>query len=270
LFRDLGRVMIANVSSQWAAIVVCGPRSRELIESLGTDIALAREDFPFMAVRAGRVAGVSARVFRVSFTGELSYELNVRPRDAQALWLRVIEAGRALGIEPVGSEANHVLRVEKGFISIGHEADGIANPDDLGLGWAIHLDKGDFVGRRSILRDRAGASARPELVGLEVDEGPPLEEGAQIVAAELSLGSEQTGEASRSLGFVTASVASPALGRSIALALLEDGRARLGQIVQATVAVPGGPERGHAGLRLRRARVVAPVFVDPEGVRLRG
>jgi len=270
LFRDLGRVMIANVSSQWAAIVVCGPRSRELIESLGTDIALAREDFPFMAVRAGRVAGVSARVFRGSLTGGLSYELNVRPRDAQALWLRVIEAGRALGIEPVGSEANHVLRVEKGFISIGHEADGIANPDDLGLGWAIHLDKGDFVGRRSILRDRAGASARPELVGLEVDEGPPLEEGAQIVAAELSLGSEQTGEASRSLGFVTASVASPALGRSIALALLEDGRARLGQIVQATVAVPGGPERGHAGLRLRRARVVAPVFVDPEGVRLRG
>ena len=267
LFRELGRVVVANVSSQWAAIVVCGLRSRELIEKIGTDIALARDDFPFMAVRTGRVAGVSARVFRVSFTGELSYELNVRPRDARFLWLRVIEAGRALGIEPVGSEANHVLRVEKGFISIGHEADGIANPDDLGLGWAIHLDKGDFVGRRSIARDRAGASARPQLVGLEVDDGPPLEEGAQIVAEQLRLGS---GEAPRSLGFVTASVASPTLGRPIALALLENGRARIGETVQVTVAVPGGPERGHAGLRLRWARVVAPVFVDPEGVRLRG
>jgi sarcosine oxidase subunit alpha len=270
LFRDLRQVIVAPVSAQWATIVVCGPKARALITKLGTDLDLDAAAFPFMAMRAGRVAGCDARVFRVSFTGELSYELNVRPRDALALWLQLLDGGRDLGIEPIGSEANHVLRVEKGFVSIGHEADGFANPDDLGLGWAVHIDKGDFVGRRSILRDRAPALPRPELVGLEVDDGPALEEGAQIVDAAARLGHETGPDAARSQGFVTASVESAALERPIALALLERGRARIGEIVQVTVAPPDASERGHAGLSLRRATVVAPVFYDPEGVRLRG
>lgn len=270
LFRDLRQVIVAPVSAQWATIVVCGPRARELLLRLGTDLDPDPAAFPFMAVRVARVADFEARVFRVSFTGELSYELNVRPRDALALWLRLLDEGRDLGIEPIGSEANHVLRIEKGFVSIGHEADGIANPDDLGLGWAVHLDKGDFVGRRSILRDRASALPRAELVGLEVADGPALEEGAQIVGASVRLGIETGPAAPRSEGFVTASVDSIALGRPIALALLERGRGRIGESVQVTLTKPGAPERGHAGLGLRTARVVAPVFYDPEGVRLRG
>ncbi len=270
LFRDLGPVVVANVSAQWAALVVCGPRARDVLTRLGTDLPLDGSDFPFMSLRLGQVAGVPVRAFRVSFTGELSYELNVRPRDALALWQNMVEAGRDFGLEAIGSEANHVLRVEKGFISIGHEADGIANPDDLGLGWAVHLDKGDFVGRRSILRDRAQRAPRPELVGLEVEFGAPLEEGAQIVDAQVRLGGSALGPQVPSLGFVTASVDSPTLGRPIALALLEAGRSRIGETVQVTAARAGGPERGHAGLDLRPARVVEPVFFDPEGVRLRG
>jgi sarcosine oxidase subunit alpha len=270
LFRDLADVRVTNVSAHWAAIVVCGPQARAVLARVGTDCSLDRAEFPFMAVKNAQVCGQPARIFRVSFTGELSFELNVRPRDALPIWQRLIEAGRDFGIEAVGSEANHVLRVEKGFISIGHEADGIANPDDLGLSWALHLDKGDFIGRRSIFRDRSDGAPRPQLVGLELDSGLPLEEGAQILPAGARLGDAHAEQAVRPQGFVTASVLSPTLGRPIALALLEGGRSRFGETVQVTAVRPGGPERGHAGLILRPARVVQPAFYDLEGERLRG
>jgi sarcosine oxidase subunit alpha len=286
LFKGSLRVLIEPVASHWADIVVCGPQSRDLLARLVAPEAyadLARESFAFMRWRPIKVAGIEARVFRVSFTGELSFELCVPASRGLALWEAVMAAGADLGIEPVGSEANHVLRVEKGFISLGHEVDGDTNADDLGLGWGVHWDKPDFIGRRSLVRDRAQAAVRRHLVGLEcVDGGLPFEEGAQLLSGDAVLLAGQC----QSIGLVTASVSSEALGRPIALALLEAGRSRMGEMVQVTQAQPlrapgQGPSAGATGdavrpgepvkgLSLRAARVVAPIFFDPEGGRMRG
>jgi len=286
LFQGACRVMIEPVGSHWADVVVCGPRARDLLERLLTPDAcadLARESFAFMRCRPMTVAGIAARVFRVSFTGELSYEICVPASRGLALWEAVMRAGADLGIEPVGSEANHVLRVEKGFISLGHEVDGDTNADDLGLSWGVHWEKSDFIGRRSLERDRARPDGRRHLVGLECVEGDrPFEEGAQLVSGDAAL----VAGACRSIGLVTASVGSEALGRPIALALLEDGRSRMGEVVQVTqsqslrgprqrpvagakgdAVQPGAPVKG---LMLRAARVVAPIFFDPQGGRMRG
>ncbi len=286
LFREPLRVLIEPVGAQWADIVVCGPHAREVLARLidpQESAELAAQSFAFMRLKTLRVAGIRARVFRVSFTGELSYEICVPASRALDLWHAVMAAGTDLGIEPVGSEANHVLRIEKGFISLGHEVDGDTNPDDLGMAWALHLDKADFIGRRSILRDRSQAAGRRQLVGLEcIDGGGAFEEGSQVLDARAVLIAGQW----RSMGLVTASVESEAVGKPIALALIEDGRTLIGKAVQVTQSQPlrakgelpgAGPKvdavepgKPVKGLMLRSARVVAPIFFDPTGGRMRG
>ena len=194
------RAFVTAVGAQWATIVLCGPRAREILRHADTDIDLERAAFPFMALREGRVAGVAARVLRVSFTGELSFEVNVAAGDGLRVWQALWDAGQPFGLQAVGSEANHILRVEKGFISMAHEADGIVTPIDLGLGWAVKMDKPFFIGQAALRRLHPGPSGiacvepdqgtgrmpsppkpRPELVGLQpLDDGGPLEEGAQL------------------------------------------------------------------------------------------
>ena len=244
------QVRIVNLTAQWTNATICGPLARQVMSGL-TDIDLSPAAFPFMGWREGRVAGLSARVARVSFTGELSYEVNVRARDLPTLWQALLAAGAPHGIAAIGSEANHVLRVEKGFLSLGHEADGTVDPYDLGMGWAMARSKGDFIGLRSVLLRRAGGAVRRELVGLlpedpgsQVPEGAPLTPGGRRVASE---------------GLVTACVRSVVQDRWVALALLENGRSRMGEVVQ--VRLPD---------RCIPARVVAPVFHDPDGQRMRG
>jgi sarcosine oxidase subunit alpha len=261
-FQGRLQVFVTPVSEQWAALVVCGPRARQLLAACGCSVPLEKVDFPFMAWREGQLAGQAVRLFRVSFTGELSFEIHLPARRAPALWQTLAQAGASLGLEVMGSEANHVLRVEKGFISVGHEVDGCVNPLDLGLAWAVRMDKEDFIGKRSLQRDLARPQGRAQLVGLLVEAGqPPLEEGAQILREGLDLASARAAPLA-SAGFVTASVWSPSLGRAVALALLEDGRERHGQNVRVTAAAT-------KGLSLRSATVVAPVFVDSEGGRMR-
>lgn len=236
------RVDVVAATEQWADIVVCGPRAREILHKAG--IVVPR-DLKFMGVAEMEIAGRRARVARAGFTGELSFEIFVPASAAPDLWRRVVAAGAV----PVGSEANHVLRIEKGFISVGHEADGIVGPDDLGLGFAVHADKPDFIGKIALLRDRADASPRPQLVGLLArDSGLVLPEGAAILRADAAIGR----------GYVTASCMSGAAGRSLALALIEDGRALIGRDAQVALA------DGTVG-----ARVVRPVFYDPKGGRQR-
>ena len=240
-------LQLLDIGEQWADICVCGPRARDVLARMTVGIDLSREAFPFMAVRHGAVAGVPALVKRVGFTGELSFEIWTARRHAVAVWDAVMTAGAEFGITPVGSETSHLLRVEKGFLSVGHEVDGIANPFDLGLGRLVAMDKPDFVGLQALRRDLADTRPRPELVGLLVEDGPRLPEGAPVVDGP-----------GLSSGFVTASVDSPVLGRPVALALIEGGRARLGTTV--TVEADGAA---------RTCRVVAPVFHDPAGERLR-
>jgi len=241
-------VTVTPVTSQWANATLCGPRAREVLASAGCDIDLANQAFPFMSLRRGTVAGLPARVCRVSFTGELSFEINVRAGDGLALWERLFQA--APDLVPVGSEANHVLRVEKGFLSLAHEVDGTADPFDLGLGWIFSRKKGDFIGRRAVEIRRERTGPRRELVGLLPEDPRELiPEGAPLTPG---------GRRERTEGFVSACVHSVVAGRSVGLGLLADGRARMGETV-------------HARLkdRIVRATVVAPVFHDPEGLRLR-
>ena len=250
-------VFVVPVTAQWANAVVCGPRARELLAAVGTALDLSRPSMPFMSFRDGSVAGLPARVFRVSFTGELSFEINVPARHGLALWEALQAAGSEFGLQPVGSEANHILRIEKGYISIGHEADGLVSPGDLGLGWAVRFAKHDFIGKRSLQRAQAPQRVRRQLVGLLTDDPQQvLAEGAQIMASEPLT-------SALSAGYVTASVMSPTLGRSIALALLDGGRQRTGGQVRVTV------EAGKS-LSATAAVVVPPVFYDSDGGRLHG
>ncbi|MDE2912902.1 MAG: 2Fe-2S iron-sulfur cluster-binding protein [Paracoccaceae bacterium] len=244
-------VRITDITCQHMNATVCGPRAREVVAALETDIDLSRDAFPFMTFRDGTVAGHPARVARVSFTGELSFEINVRPRNLRSLWDRILEAGAPFGITPIGSETNHVLRVEKGFLSTAHEVDGTTDPIDLGMAWILPAAKGDFIGKRSVFLRRASGRPRRELVGLHTEDPERvLPEGAPIT---------ENGRRQASVGFVTASVWSGTCGRSIALALIENGRARKGSDAHVRI-----------GGEIVRARIVEPCFYDPSGTALRG
>ncbi len=248
------RVFCTSVTEQWATVGLSGPRVRELVAELVPDLDLDPEQFPHLSVRAAEVLGMPARVFRISFTGEQGYEIQIPASYGLALWRACIDAGRKYGITPYGTEAMHVLRAEKGYIIAGQETDGTVTPDDLGMAWIIGRQKPDFIGKRSLARADLQRDGRKQLVGLLPDDPRELlEEGAQLVA--------DPAEAipMTMLGHVTSAYYSPNLGRSFALALLENGRARIGQ----TLHVPL-PDRTLA------VTVTEPVFIDPEGSRLHG
>jgi sarcosine oxidase, subunit alpha len=248
------RVFLTSVTDHWATTAIAGPQSRAVLQRVCSDIDLAPDAFPFMSCRDGTVAGVPARVVRISFSGERAYEVNVSANAARHVWEALIDAGRPYQITPYGTETMHVLRAEKGFIIVGQDTDGSVTPIDLGMDWIVSKRK-DFIGRRSLFRSDTARPDRKQLVGL-LTEAPNvvLPEGGQIVESDSSPGT------TRMQGHVTSSYFSACLGRSIALALLQGGRARTGDVVPVVAAdgvfVP--------------ARVVAPVFIDPEGTRQHG
>jgi sarcosine oxidase subunit alpha len=248
------RVWLTSVTEQWATVAVVGPRSRDVLARLAPDLDVSREAFPFMAIRDTEVAGVPARVWRVSFSGELAYELNVAGFDGLGVWEAVMAAGEPFGITPYGTETMHVLRAEKGYVIVGQETDGTQTPQDLGMDWIVSKKKPDFVGRRSHFRADTLRPDRPQLVGLlPVELDALLPEGAQLVddpAAPVPM---------PMVGHVTSSYRSAALGRTFALALVKGGRERHGATVYAPL--PGGTIA---------AEIVEPVFVDPEGARRDG
>jgi sarcosine oxidase subunit alpha len=246
------RVYLSSVTDHWSTSAVVGPKSRAVLEKLCTDIDLAPDAFKFMDCRVGTVAGVPARVFRISFSGELSYEVNVEASYGHYMWETLMGAGAEFGITPYGTETMHVLRAEKGFIIVGQDTDGSVSPIDLGMGWAVSMKKAfPFLGKRSLARADTARGDRKQLVGLMTeDPATVLAEGAQIVAGA----SPRPGQPS--VGHVTSSYHSAFLGRSIAMALVEAGAARLGEVLYAW-----------AGGKLSAAKIVSPVFIDPEGKR---
>jgi sarcosine oxidase subunit alpha len=247
------RVYCNSVTEHWATASICGPLSRRLLAELTTDIELAPAAFPFMSWREGTVAGIPARVMRVSFTGELSFEINVPADYGMAVWTTLVNAGARYGITPFGTETMHVLRAEKGFIIAGQETDGTVTPLDLGLERMLSKAK-DYIGRRSLARADAVRTDRKQLVGLLTeDPREVLPEGAQIVEA-VSPTPPMT-----MIGHVSSSYWSANLGRSIALALVRGGRARHGQRVWL-------PLQRHAVA----ATVCEPVFFDQPGERMHG
>ena len=251
-WRDL-QVYVTDVTEQWANICVCGPQSREVLTQAGTDIVLDGESFPFMAIRTGQVAGMDCRVARVSYTGELSFEINVRARNGLQMWNALMEAGRPLNITPVGSETSLLLRLEKGFIAAWAEGAGNATLDDAGMQWIIDKNKPDFIGKRAMEYVMSIGGSRPQVVGLmPVDTQFVPPDGAPIID------NHRKDAADKVVGFVTAGGYSPNLGHSIALAQLEDGREKLGE----TVSI-------YTTHKIVDAEVTRPVFIDPAGTRMR-
>ena len=244
------QVFMTSVSAQWATVTLTGPNARHVLADLVEDIDLSAEKFPHLHVREARVVGLPARIFRVSFTGELSYEINVPARYGMALWQALVRAGERFDISPFGIEALHVLRAEKGYIVVGHDTDATVTPDDLGMG-RMAGDKKDYFGRRSLRRSDTARSGRRQLVGLLPEEFVP--EGAQIIDGK------KLKTPVPMIGHVTSSYASTTLKRPIALALIEDGRNMVGERVR--IALPFDQ-------RVVMAEVTSPVFYDPEGSRL--
>ncbi|MER5668194.1 sarcosine oxidase subunit delta family protein [Streptomyces mirabilis] len=249
------RVHCTSVTEQWATVALVGPRSREVLGTLAPALAVDNDSFPFMAWRDTTVAGVEARVCRISFSGELAYEINVSPWEALALWEALYEAGAPFGITPYGTETMHVLRAEKGYPIIGQDTDGTVTPHDLGMSWAVSKKKPDFIGKRSYARADAVRPDRKHLVGLlPEDPGALLPEGTQLVADSVLPAPPVP-----MLGHVTSSYRSAALGRTFALALVKGGRDRIGERLYAPV-----------GDRLVPVTVASPVLYDPEGARRDG
>lgn len=245
-------VWLTSTTEQYAVIALQGPNARKLLEPLVEGIDLSTDAFPHMAIREGTICGIETRLFRVSFTGELGFEINVPTAYGRFVWEQLMAQGAQYDITPYGTEAMHVLRAEKGFIIVGQDTDGTVTPFDAGLDWAVGKKKPDFVGKRSMARPDIVAPGRKQLVGLLTDDpNIVLEEGAQIVA------DPNQPIPMTMIGHVTSSYWSETLGRSIAMALVAGGHKMTGK----TLHIPM-PDRTHT------AKVSGVVFYDAEGARL--
>ena len=243
------QVYTANVTEQYAQIAVAGPKARQLLEKLG-GMDVSKESLPFMGFAEGTLAGLPVRAYRISFSGELSYEIAVAASQGLALWEKLIAAGADLGVQPYGTEAMHVMRAEKGFIMMGDETDGTVIPQDLNLGWAISKKKADYLGKRGQERTYLARPDRFKLAGFETLDGSVIPDGAYIIAEGVNANGQRNTQ-----GRVTSTYHSPTLGRGIAMGLIVGGMDRLGDVVEFNT-LPNGTVK---------ARVVDPVFYDKEG-----
>jgi sarcosine oxidase subunit alpha len=247
-------VWLTSTAEQWAVIAVQGPRAREVLAPLVHGIDISNSACPHMSVGRGRICGVPMLLCRVSFTGELGFEINVPADHGLDIWQAIHAAGTAVGITEYGTEAMHVLRAEKGYIIVGQDTDGTVTPDDAGLSWVVGKNKADFVGKRSLQRASMQSAERKQLVGILTKSGRRvLEEGAQVTEKPAQTPPMAV------LGHITSSYYSSVLQQPIALAMIAGGRARLGQ----TLYVPlQGVDQ--------EVEVTSPVFYDPAGARVHG
>lgn len=243
------QVYTANVTEQYAQVAVVGPNARKLLQVLG-GMDVSKEALPFMHWADGTLAGLPARVYRISFSGELSYEIAVPASHGAAFWAACNEAGKALGAMPYGTEALHIMRAEKGFIMIGDETDGTIIPQDLGLDWAISKKKADYLGKRGQERTFLSSPDRWKLVGFETLDGSVIPDGAYVIAEGVNANGQRNTQ-----GRVTSTYYSPTLKRGIAMGLLKHGPARMGEVVEFNTAAGGAV----------KARVRDTVFYDKDG-----
>jgi sarcosine oxidase subunit alpha len=245
------KVYVANVTEQFAQIAVVGPNARKALENLG-GMDVSKEALAFMEWADGVIGGFKVRVYRISFSGELSYEIAVDAHHGQAFWDALMAVGADLGVMPYGTECLHILRAEKGFIMIGDESDGTVIPQDLNLHWALSKKKDDYLGKRAHLRAHMADPNRWKLVGLETVDGARLPDGAYAVGT----GSNANGQRNM-IGRVTSSYHSPTLNKGIAMGLVHNGPDRMGEVLE----FPGTDGKTY------KARIVDPVFYDKEGAK---
>jgi sarcosine oxidase subunit alpha len=243
------KVYTANVTEQYAQVAVVGPNARKLLQVLG-GMDVSKETLPFMQWADGTLGGFPVRVYRISFSGELSYEIAIPASHGAAFWAACVEAGKALGAMPYGTECLHVMRAEKGFIMIGDETDGTVIPQDLGLDWAISKKKADFLGKRGQERVYLASPDRWKLVGFETLDGSVVPDGSYIVADGVNANGQRNVQ-----GRVTSTYYSPTLKHGIAMGLLKQGPGRMGEVVEFNT-VSGGTVK---------ARVRDTVFYDKDG-----
>ncbi len=243
------KVYVANLTEQFAQVAVVGPNARKALEKLG-GIDVSAKALGFMDWVDGTLGGFDARIFRISFSGELSYEVAVPASQGLPFWEKLIEIGAEHEVMPYGTECLHVMRAEKGFIMIGDETDGTVIPQDLGLNWAISKKKDDFLGKRAQERSHMTDPSRWKLVGLETVDGSVLPDGAYAVAE----GTNANGQRNMQ-GRVTSTYHSPTLGRGIAMGLVLNGPDRMGELLDFP-SVKGVSQW---------AKIVSPVFFDPDG-----
>ncbi len=245
------KVYVANLTEQFAQIAVVGPKARKVLESLG-GMDLSKEALPFMQWKDGKIGEFDARVFRISFSGELSYEIAVPASQGRAFWDTLLAAGEDFNILPYGTEALHIMRAEKGFIMIGDETDGTVIPQDLGLNWAISKKKTDFLGKRAQERSHMTDPERWKLVGLETLDGSVLPDGAYAMGSGGNIYHQR-----HTFGRVTSTYYSPTLKRGIAMGLVQRGPERMGEVIDFSTL-----EKGKDRVK---ARIVDPVFYDKDG-----
>ena len=243
------QVYVANVTEQFAQVAVVGPMARKLLERLG-GMDVSKDALPFMHWADGTLGGFGVRVFRISFSGELSYEIAVPAAQGRAFWDKLLDQGADLGAMPYGTEALHVLRAEKGFIMIGDETDGTVIPQDLNLGWAISKKKADYLGKRAQERSHMADPARWKLVGLETLDGSVIPDGAYAVGPGVNANGQKV-----TIGRVTSTYFSPTFGRGIAMGLVLHGPTRIGEVI----------EFARLDGSMLPARIVDQVFYDKAG-----
>ncbi len=243
------KVYVANVTEQYAQIAVVGPNARKLLRKLG-GMDVSADALPFMTWAEGKIGDFDARVFRISFSGELSYEIAVPAGQGAAFWEALIAAGEEFGIMPYGTETLHILRAEKGFIMIGDETDGTVIPQDLNLQWALSKKKEDYLGKRAHERSHMADPNRWKLVGLETEDGSVLPDGAYAIADGTNANGQRNTQ-----GRVTSTYYSANLERGIAMGLVHKGPDRMGEVI----------EFNKIDGTTVRAKIVDPVFYDKEG-----
>jgi sarcosine oxidase, subunit alpha len=247
------KVFVTPVTEQWSQFAVAGPRARDVLAKLSPSMDLSNEAFPHMSFVAGHLGEYPVRIFRISFSGELSYEVATPANFGQGLWNELMEAGDEFGLSAYGTEALHVLRAEKGYIVVGDESDGTVTPIDVGLEGMVSKKKPDFIGKRSLEQSFLKSANRKQLVGLFTEDPTEvLPDGAYAVAAVKDKPPMEM------IGQVTSSYMSPTLGRSIAMALIQNGRARMGEVI--SFPLEGG--------KVMKATITDTVFYDKEGGRL--
>ncbi|WP_421695795.1 sarcosine oxidase subunit alpha family protein [Aestuariivirga sp.] len=247
------KVFVTPVTEQWSQFAIAGPRARDVLQTLDPDFEISHAALPHMSFVEGKLGPYPVRLFRISFSGELSYEIATPANYGLGLWNAIIAAGAEFGLEPYGTEALHVLRAEKGYIVVGDETDGTTTPIDVGLDGLVSKKKADFIGKRSLEQSFLKGPNRKQLVGLLTeDPNDVLPDGAYAVAQVKDKPPMEM------IGQVTSSYKSPTLGRSIAMALIENGRARMGDSI--SFPLPGG--------KVIRATITDTVFYDKEGAKL--
>ncbi|RLA32366.1 MAG: sarcosine oxidase subunit alpha, partial [Gammaproteobacteria bacterium] len=241
---------LTSVTDHWATAAVVGPNSRDVVSSVCDSIDFSATAFPFMGSKTGSIGDMECRVNRISFSGELAYEVNVPANYGRFMWEKLMQAGESYDITPYGTETMHVLRAEKGYVIVGQDTDGSVTVNDLGLGWALSKAKQDFIGKRSLDRPDTVREDRKQLVGLLTEDPVTvIPEGAQLV------NDPQAPMPMPMVGHVSSSYYSACCGHSIAMALVKGGHHRMGETVYAPL----------ANGRVIKATITEPVFYDKEG-----